>query len=115
MTNHEKQYLTGSLVPVLHDIDNDVFFAEEGSYNDQPFYGAVMTDLASGKNIIYEVSKDYKYWVVWNDHGDKGFFCPEPATWIIDAPNLPIPASETGYLELAPGQSKTVKTRVYTQ
>ena len=32
-TNHDRQYLTGSQVPVLHDIDNDVFFAEEGSHS----------------------------------------------------------------------------------
>jgi aldose 1-epimerase len=115
MTNHEKQYLTGSQVPVLHDIDNDVFFAEEGSHRDKPFYGAVMTDIASGRNIVYEVSKDYKFWIVWNDHGEKGFFCPEPSTWIIDAPNLPIPDDETGYVELKPGESKAISTRVYTE
>lgn len=114
MTDHDKQYLTGSQVPVLHDIDNDVFFAEEGSFNGKPFYGAIVTDMASGKQICYEVCKDFKFWVVWNDHGDKGYFCPEPCTWIIDAPNQPIPADESGYTELAPGESKTVTEKIYT-
>lgn len=114
MTDHDKQYLTGSQVPVLHDIDNDVFFAEEGSFHDKPFYGAVATDVASGKQICYEVCKDFKFWVVWNDHGDKGYFCPEPCTWIIDAPNQPLPADESGYTELAPGESKTVTEKIYT-
>lgn len=114
MTDHDKQYLTGSMVPVLHDIDNDVFFAEEGRFNEKPFYGALITDNASGKHICYEVCKDFKFWVVWNDHGDKGFFCPEPCTWIIDAPNQPLPADESGYTELAPGESKTVTEKIYT-
>ena len=70
-TNHDRQYLTGSQVPVLHDIDNDVFFAEEGSLDGKPFYGAVATGAATGKRICYEVCKAFKFWVVWNDHGDK--------------------------------------------
>lgn len=115
ITNHEKQYLTGSQVPVLHDIDNDVFFAEMGELDDKPFYGAVISDVATNNRICYEISEDYKFWIIWNDHGDKGYFCPEPSTWIIDAPNLPIPPSETGYLELAPGESKTISSRIYTE
>ena len=113
-TNHEKQYLTGSQVPVLHDIDNDVFFAETGEFEGRPFHGAIATDEASGKKIVYEVCPEFKYWVIWNDHGDKEYFCPEPSTWMIDAPNLPIPASESGYIELAPGESKTVTEKIYT-
>ncbi len=114
VTNHDRQYMTGSLVPVLQDIDNDVFFAEEGSMDDEPYYGAIATDTATGKRICYEVSRDFKFWVIWNDHGDKGFFCPEPCTWIIDAPNQPLPADESGYVELAPGESKTINEKLYT-
>lgn len=115
MTNHDRQYMTGSQVPVLHDIDNDVFFAEVGTYNDKPFRGALVSDSISGKKIVYEVCDDFKFWIVWNDHGDKGYFCPEPSTWIIDAPNQPIPPEESGYVELAPGEAKTVTERIYTE
>ena len=114
-TDHDKQYITGSQVPVLHDIDNDVFFAEEGSLDGKPFYGAVVTDQTSGHQICYEVCRDFKFWVVWNDHGDKEYFCPEPCTWIIDAPNQPIPADESGYRELAPGESHTLTERIFTR
>lgn len=114
ITNHDKQYITGSQVPVLHDIDNDVYFAVEGSMDDKPYYGAIATDIKSGKRICYEVCKDFKFWVIWNDHGDKGYFCPEPCTWIIDAPNQPLPADESGYVELAPGESKTISEKIYT-
>lgn len=113
-TNHDKQYITGSQVPVLHNIDNDVFFAEQGTLDGKPFYGALVTDNATGKRICYEVCKDFKFWIIWNDQGDKGYFCPEPSTWIIDAPNQHIPADESGYAELAPGESKTVTERIYT-
>ena len=113
-TNHDRQYLTGSLIPVKQDIDNDVFFAERGSLDGNPFHGAVVEDGPSGKRIVYEVCDDFKFWIVWNDHGEKGFFCPEPSTWIIDAPNQPLPADESGYRELAPGESNTLTERIYT-
>ena len=114
LDHHDKQYLTGSMIPVKHIIDNDVYYAEEGEVDDKPFYGALVSDLGSGKQIRYEVCRDFKYWIIWNDRGDKGYFCPEPSTWIIDAPNLPLPAEETGYAELAPGESKTVTEKIYS-
>ena len=34
-------------------------------------------------------------------------------TWMIDAPNLPLAPEDTGYAELAPGESKTVTQHFY--
>lgn len=114
LDNHDKQYLTGSMVPVQQIINNDVYYAEMGDMDGKPFYGISALDIESGKEIRNEVCEDYKFWVIWNDWGDKGYFCPEPMTWIIDAPNLPLEPGDTGYLELAPGESKTVTQRFYT-
>ncbi|MCR5148861.1 MAG: aldose 1-epimerase [Eubacterium sp.] len=111
---YDKQYLSGSMVPVGHDIDNDMYFMEKGTIDGEPFYGIIATDTASGKQIRYEVCKDFKFWIIWNDHGDKGYFCPEPMSWIIDAPNLNLPNEESGYVELAPGASKTVTEKIYS-
>lgn len=114
LDNHDKQYLTGSMVPVKQIINNDVYYAETGDIDGKPFYGIVATDIASGKEIRYEVCRDYKFWIIWNDWGEKGYFCPEPMSWIIDAPNLPLAPGDTGYEELAPGESKTVTQHFYT-
>lgn len=115
LDNHDKQYLTGSMVPVKQIINNDVYYAETGDIDGTPIYGVVASDLESGKEIRYEVSEDYKFWVIWNDWGEKGYFCPEPMTWMIDAPNLPLAPEDTGYQELAPGESKTVTQHIYTK
>lgn len=112
--NYDKLYLSGSTIPVGQDIDNDMYFMEEGSADGKPFYGVIATDTATNKQIRYEVCKDFKFWIIWNDHGDKGYFCPEPMSWIIDAPNLPLSQSESGYMELAPGESKTVTEKIYS-
>ena len=42
---------------------------------------------------------------MWNDKGFNGYFCPEPMTAMIDAPNLDMPREQTGYCEVAPGES----------
>lgn len=114
LTDHDKQYLTGSMVPVLHVLDNDMYFAEMGDLDGSPFYGVIATDITSNKRICYEVSQDYRFWIIWNDRGEKGYFCPEPMTWMIDAPNLNLPNDLTGYEELAPGESKTVTQHFFT-
>jgi aldose 1-epimerase len=44
---------------------------------------------------------------MWNDKGFNGYFCPEPMSAMIDAPNLDLPADLTGYRELAPNESTT--------
>lgn len=111
---HDKMYLSGSMVPVNHPIDNDMYYAEEGDINGVPFYGSITTDIATGKQVCYEVDKAFKFWIVWNEWGKKDYFCPEPMSWIINAPNMNIPASESGYVELAPGESKTIREHIYT-
>jgi aldose 1-epimerase len=115
LDNHDKQYLTGSMVPVKQVINNDVYYAEEGDIDGKPYYGVVATDIGSGKEIRYEVCRDYKFWIIWNEWGEKGYFCPEPMSWMVDAPNLPLAPEDTGYEELAPGESKTMTQHIYTK
>ncbi|MBO4862835.1 MAG: aldose 1-epimerase [Eubacterium sp.] len=113
LDNHDRQYLTGSMIPVKHIINNDVYNCETYDVDGLPFRGAIISDIATGKEIRYEVDDNFKFWVIWNDGGEKGYFCPEPSTWMIDAPNLPLPGEESGYEELAPGHSKTVCEHIY--
>ena len=115
LDNHDRQYLTGSMIPVKHVINNDVYNCVTYEVDGKPFRGAIITDAATCKEIRYEVDDNFKFWVIWNDGGEKGYFCPEPSTWMIDAPNLPIPGPESGYEELAPGESKTVRQRIYSK
>lgn len=115
LDNHDRQYLTGSMIPVKHIIDNDVYNCETYDVDGLPFRGAIISDTKTGNSIIYEVDNNFKFWVIWNDGGEKGYFCPEPSTWMIDAPNLPLPKEESGYEELAPGKSKTVYEHIYSK
>ena len=91
-----------------------MYQAETGELDGQSFYGAIVEDIASGKKICYQVSPEYRFWIIWNDKGFNGYFCPEPMTAMIDAPNLELPADVTGYQELRPLEVFTASQRFFT-
>ena len=65
LDNHDRQYLTGSMIPVEHIIDNDVYNCETYDVDGLPFRGAIVTDISSGKEIRYEVDDNFKFWIIW--------------------------------------------------
>lgn len=103
-------YRGGGLNPALPDINNRMFYAE--SIGD--LHGVTLRDTQSGKAIAYKTGPEYGFWLVWNCGGGQGFFCPEPMTAMINAPNLPLPPEKTGYRELAPGESFTAHQHFFT-
>ena len=107
LDDYDMQYKNGTMCPVLKNIDNDMYTATAQTLNGKPFYGMTAVDTATGKGIGYEVSENYKFWILWNDKGHNGYFCPEPMTAMIDAPNLELPKEQTGYQELAPNETFT--------
>ncbi|MDE5966424.1 MAG: aldose 1-epimerase [Lachnospiraceae bacterium] len=113
LDGHDKQYLTGSMIPVHQPLDTEMYFGEVGVKDDAPFYGSIATDIKTGTRICYEVDREYKFFIVWNDWGEKGYFCVEPQTWMVNAPNLSLLPETTGYQELAPGESKTLVQKLY--
>lgn len=109
----DMEYNNGNKCPVLQNIDNDMYFAKKMKFDGRDFHGMVAVDKESGKKLCYEVSDEYKFWIIWNDKGFNGYFCPEPMTAMIDAPNLSLPAEITGYKEIAPGESYELWQKFY--
>ncbi|MEW9669381.1 aldose 1-epimerase [Ammoniphilus sp. 3BR4] len=66
----------------------------------------------AGLKIVYRADEHFKHWVVYNADGRQGFVCPEPYTWVTNAPNLRLPESLTGVQVLGPGDEVTVKTEI---
>ncbi|MBQ9983852.1 MAG: aldose 1-epimerase [Lachnospiraceae bacterium] len=114
LSTYDEQYVKGTKLVDKVVVDNDIYRVQTGELDGKPFYGAIMTDIVSGKRICYEVDEAYKFFIIWNDRGRKGYYCPEPMTAMIDAPNLDMPADVTGYIELAPGESKTIGQHIFT-
>ncbi len=110
LTEEDLEYKEGTRMPVIQNIDNEMYFAESLDHNGEKFHGIVVSDVLTGKQIGYEVSDNYLFWIFWNDKGVNGYFCPEPMSAMINAPNMKLPPAVTGYQELKPG-----KNIVFTQ
>lgn len=111
---YDMSYKNGTMCPVLKDISNDMYTAAAQTYQGKEFHGILMQDVKAGKGIGYEVSEEYGFWILWNDRGFNGYFCPEPMTAMIDAPNLAIPFEKSGYVEVKPGESYTAKQHFFS-
>lgn len=114
LNDYDMEYKNGTKCPVLVNVDNDMYSAGSQEFNGSDFHGIIMRDTVSGKGIAYEVSGEYKFWIIWNDKGFNGYFCPEPMTAMIDAPNLDMPRELTGYCEIAPNESYEAVQRFRT-
>ncbi|MGE1100779.1 aldose 1-epimerase [Peribacillus simplex] len=69
----------------------------------------ILTDQEAGIQVIYHGDQHFKFWVLFNQ---EGFVCPEPYTWVTNAPNLDLSAKMTGLRELCSGETVQLKTRL---
>ena len=105
----EEQKLVGEgLDPLYADMD-DHFTAKPF---DCGFNGAVLTHKEEGTRVTYQVDPFYKHWMVWNSNQEGSFVCIEPQNWRVNAPNLPIPAEESGMACIEAGETLSVKACV---
>lgn len=89
---------------------DDVYLAQKG----EPFR-ATLTDEGAGLRMTYDADDNYfTQWVLYNGKGSplRGFFCPEPLTWVPNAPNVDAPAELTGIQSLEPGASAVVVSKL---
>ena len=114
LTYKDLRYKNGSMRPVLHQISNDMYTAADGELDGKPFYGVTVTDKETGKRVCNEVSKEYRFWNMWNDRGGNGYFCPEPMTAMINAANLGLKPDVSGHKELKKGESFECWQRFFT-
>jgi aldose 1-epimerase len=72
----------------------------------------MITDMKNNLSVIYEADEHFLHWVVYNADGLQGFVCPEPYTWVTNAPNFQVPASLSGFQSLLAGKETTVKSQI---
>lgn len=109
LNDWDKEYLDGKR-PTLQNISNDMYTAVYKGKN-----ASVVVDCDTGLRLYNEVSEQFRFWNMWNDEGQKGYFCPEPMTAMINAPNLSLPGKTSGYSELAKDQTFSCSQRFYTE
>ena len=65
-----------------------------------------------GCKISYEVSDNFKHWVLHTPEDDMNSISIEPYSWITNAPNLIKGKEEAGIIELASGESITFRQEI---
>lgn len=86
---------------------DDVFSIAAGAANE-----AVLTDADASLAIVYRADEQFGHWVIYNADGQSGFLCPEPYTWVTNAPNVALPDELTGFRTLAPGERASTSTEI---
>ncbi|MCX7747552.1 MAG: aldose 1-epimerase [Clostridia bacterium] len=126
---NEKSMPTGKLIPLDQEETQyrgegikpvgkpmlDHYTARAIDMNGKKFNGAILMDESKGLKLVYEVSKEYKHWMIWNDTGSQGFVCPEPQTWVVNAPNIKLPDETTGFKVLSPEETWEGISRIYIE
>ncbi len=114
LDDNEKKFRTIGLSPSEIIMDNH-YTAEPIEINGTFFHGALIEDISKKLRLVYEVGNKYKHWTIWNNGGHKGFVCPEPQTWAINAPNIDLPDEITGFLTLKPGETWKEKCKIHIE
>ncbi len=84
-------------------------------YFDKSFNGAILRNHTTGISVFYEVDPKFIHWTLWNNKGKAPYVCPEPQSWVTNAPNLDLPASETGFTLLPAGQMWEATVKLYVR
>ncbi len=90
------------------------FTLREIEVDGKPYRGAVVEHLPSGRRTFYEVDGQTRYWTIWNNGGNQPYCCPEPQSWITNAPNAADPEA-AGFRTVAPGESWSMRSRFYAK
>lgn len=90
------------------------FTLREIDVDGKPYRGALVENVRTGVRTFYEVDKGTIYWTIWNNGGQVPYCCPEPQSWITNAPNAADPEAD-GFRAVAPGDSWRMKFRLYAK
>lgn len=100
--------------PLYRVFDNH-FTAEPFEKDGKPFHGVILTDPVDRTRTVYVADPKFIHWMMWNDEQNGQYVCLEPQNWRINAPNLDLPAEESGFTVLEVGESVTYRCDVYNE
>jgi len=63
-----------------------------------------------GVTLHFEVSPEFGFWMVYNGDGTE-FLSVEPQTWLSNCPNAPFNREDTGFMVLAPNETKKMECK----
>ncbi|MDT8715678.1 aldose 1-epimerase [Clostridium sp. 19966] len=112
LSEEEKKYREEGMMPFAISLDTP-YTVNKLNISGKEYHGAILSDIHKNISLFYEVGDEYKDWTVWNWEKTVDFLCPEPQTWAINAPNINLPAEETGFRMLSPGETWSEQSKIY--
>ncbi len=106
----EQQLKDGVGNPYAEDMDNHYTALPQNGSNRM-----TLTDTKAKKRLVYDVGLKYKQWMIWNNKSNRAYFCPEPQTSQVNAPNSTLPTEENGLFALEPGQEWSETSHMYLE
>lgn len=110
LSENEQRIKGEGVSPYFERLDNHYTAAPVNGKN-----GMVLTDKRENIRLIYDAGLGYKHWMIWNCDAASGFFCPEPQTCMVNAPNLSLPEETTGMIVLGPGETWQETSRIFVE
>lgn len=114
LAGYEVDYVKSGIIPLAAPIEKH-YSLKHINFNGKDFKGAVIEDAANKIRVIYSMGEQYNHMVVWNDNGDKNYICLEPQTSAINAPNLKLDKSITGFKTIAPKEMWSEVCKIYVE
>ncbi|MBU3190455.1 aldose 1-epimerase [Clostridium bowmanii] len=114
LTIDEKQYVCKGINPLEHSLESH-YTTKDMNINGKVFHGAIIEDTSKKLRLIYEMGNDYKHMVIWNDKGDKNYVCVEPQTCAINAVNINLENSITGFKTLLTNETWSEQCKIYVE
>lgn len=65
--------------------------------------------IGGAGTLLCHTGAEFPFQMLWNGGGGQGFVCPEPQSWLVDAPNLSLSPEESGFCALEPGVRKSYR------
>lgn len=90
------------------------FTLREIEVDGKPYRGAVVENIKTGVKVFYEVDETTTYWTLWNNGGQEAYCCPEPQSWITNAPNAENPEA-AGFRYIEPDEKFKMRFKLYVK
>ncbi|MCR3760357.1 aldose 1-epimerase [Clostridium felsineum] len=110
----QKEFLNEGVQVSKHPIES-LFSLKDIDLNGKSFRGACIEDASKNTRVVYEMSEEYKYLVIWNDMGDKNYTCIEPQSSIINSPNVKLDRSVSGFKTIKPNETWSGVCKLYVE
>lgn len=101
--------------PLMTALSEGTLKTESLSLSDQfSVHPGVWTIHRKALDFCFEPDPAFRFVMLWNQGGGKGFVCPEPQTCAVNAFKQEIPNKETGADVLAAGETRSWRMRYWS-